>query len=203
MIGANQDVSELDEIERIEDEIGRIEALARLVEEFVKKNGESENEESKDLDVSLHGTSHAVNHDYSENVSSTQTTQGVIIYDKNQKMIMQEQGKVSPAPRSSTPSKIPTLPKIAFNNPSPLHTPLKHCKIPEISTTCTTTTKTTTTPAGSGREKNIAYPSRVQGSSTHATGSKIGRPKFSYEAWSKMKSTEEQWEYSVPENYES
>lgn len=195
MIDANQDVSELDEIERIEDEIGRIEALARLVEEFVKKNGESENEESKDLDVSLHGTSHAVNHDYSENVSSTQTTQGVIIYDKNKKMIMQEQRKVSPAPRSSTPSKIPTLPKMAFNNPSPLHTPLKPCKIP--------TSTTTTTTVGSGREKNIAYPSRVQGSSTHATGSKIGRPKFSYEAWSKMKSTEEQWEYSVPENYES
>lgn len=118
MVGADKDVSE--QVDSIEEQIGRIEARTRLTEEFWK----SQNNVSRDLDGGLDDcTSHAANliH-FDRDTSTTQTAPGVL-HDRNKKMIKPKQEKVSLAPRSSTPSKIPALSNMtSIKSSQPHHT---------------------------------------------------------------------------------
>lgn len=168
MAGAEKDMSE--QIQSIDDEIGRFEERSRLTKEFWKIR----NREGKDLS-GLDDMPDTASGNRYERLTFTPKVQRGIEHDRNRnkETVKQEREKVANPPRNATPSKIPAARRIPPQFFS--RAPSKTCQIE----TMTTATRVRTDPS---RVREIASPSRHLESmlvaSTYAAGSKIRRVNF-------------------------
>lgn len=168
MAGAEKDMSE--QIQSIDEEIGRFEERSRLTKEVWKIR----NREGKNLS-GLDDMPDTASDNRFERLTLTPNSQSGIKSDRNRnkETVKQERKKVANPPRSATLSKIPAARRIPPQSLS--RAPFKTRQIE----TMTTATRVTTDPS---RVREIASPSRHLESmlvaSTYAAGSKIGRVDF-------------------------